>query len=372
MEFTVQKNDLVDVLSQIQSITGRKSNLAITTSVLIQAKAEGLLLTATDLDTGYEGLFPAQVRSEGSVALNAKKLYEIVSSFAGASIEFNEGENHWINIFNEKIKYHLVGMNPDDFPEVPKIENIDFFTVDSLQLKKGIEKVIIIGAAPDDRRAHIAGVLVESLEDDSGKHLRMLSTDGSRLAKMDVEIDAAAQIPTKDTLLVPKKGLADIIRFLENEGPVQIGFKENHLVVQKQDETIVVRLLEGDFPQYSGIIEKTEDHQIVLDRQLFMMMLKRMSILATDDYRGVIFNFNDNRMEIHSTNPDMGESKEDMDIAFNREEVKVAFNPKFFIDALHVIDDENVIINLIDDEKPCQVEGDNDKRFLTVIMPMRI
>ena len=111
---------------------------------------------------------------------------------------------------------------------------------------------------------------------------------------------------------------------------------------------------------------------IKFDRQLFLMMLKRMSILSSDNYKGVIFNFLKNRLIISSTNPDIGESKEDMDILFEGKPMEIAFNPRYFIDALNVIYDKTIILNIDNEEKPCLIEGEEDKNFISVIMPMRI
>ena len=142
--------------------------------------------------------------------------------------------------------------------------------------------------------------------------------------------------------------------------------------MKKEKETLIIRLLEGDFPQYGDIVLKTKGHDIPLDRQLFLMTLKRMSILSSDEYKGVIFHFNTDKLLINSTNPDIGESKEDMDINYKGDPVEVMYNPKFFIDTLGVIDEDNIILNIIDEEKPCKIEGENDQSFLSVIMPMRI
>lgn len=109
-----------------------------------------------------------------------------------------------------------------------------------------------------------------------------------------------------------------------------------------------------------------------MDRQLFQMMLKRMSILSSDEYKGVIFHFTQDKLVINSTNPDIGESKEDMEIGYKGDPVEVMYNPRFFIDTLAVLDEDNIVLNLVDDQKPCKLEGEKDKSYLSVIMPMRI
>ena len=372
MKATINKNDILPVLSKIQGLAGRKTSLAITTNVLIQTVESGISITATDLETGFEGIYPANVDAQGVIAINARKLYEIVRDFPSEDIYVNEVENHWIEIGNQNVEYHIVGLNPDDFPEVPKIEAVDFFEIDSAAFHKMIEKTVIISGASDDNRAHIIGIYAERIAQDDQKLFRMVSTDGSRLSKADFVFDKNFDLPTGDNVLIPKKGLVEVAKFLDSGGRVKIGIKDNNFIVKKEKETLIIRLLEGDFPEYGDIILKSDGHDITLDRQLFLMMLKRMSILSSDEYKGVIFHFTEDKLVINSTNPDIGESKEDMDLAYKGDAVEVMYNPRFFIDTLTVIDEDNVVLNIVDDQKPCKIEGENDNSYLSVIMPMRI
>jgi DNA polymerase-3 subunit beta len=372
MKVTFKKSDLLPVLSKVQGLTGRRTNLAITTNILIKTDKKGLSISATDLETGFEGFYPADVEKEGIIAINARKFYEIVKDFPSEDIFLNEVENHWIEIGNQKVEYHIVGLNPDDFPEIPKIEAVEFFAIESISLAKMIERSVIVSGATDDKRAHIIGVYAERIEEKKNKIFRFVSTDGSRLSKVDTLFNKDANLPPGGSVMIPKKGLVEVGKFLDDEGTVKIGFKENNFIVQKDSETLIILLLEGDFPEYGDIIVKKGGNSILFDRQLFLMMLKRMSILSSEDYKGVIFNFEKNQLLITSTNPDIGESKEDMDIEYSGDPITVMFNPKFFIETLNVIDDDNVILNIIDEEKPCLIEGEKDKTYLSVIMPMRI
>lgn len=372
MKITIKKNDLLPVLAKVQGLTGRKTNLAITTNLLIKTTDSGISISATDLETGFEGVYPADVESQGSIAISSRKFYEIVRDFPNQEISLNEIENHWIEIGNEHVEYHIVGMNPDDFPEIPKIEEVEFFEIESNVLSKMIEKVVIVSGATDDKRAHIMGIYAERIIKDKQKIFRLVSTDGSRLSKVDCIYDKNYRLPEGPGVIIPKKGLVEVNKFLDAEGPVQVGFKDNSLIIIKDGETIIIRLLEGSFPEYTDIIVKSKKNNIYLDRQLFLMMLKRMSILSSEDYKGVIFNFTEDKLVITSTNPDIGESKEDMVIEFRGEPITVMFNPRFFIDTLNVLGDEKVLINIVNEEKPCLIEGEKDKTYLSVIMPMRI
>lgn len=372
MRFSVNKSDILDVLSKVQGLTGRKSSLAITETVLIKTVDSGITLMATDLESGFEGTYPAEIETQGVIAINARKFYEIVRDYPNDELVLKEADNRWIEIGDEKVFYHIVGMNPDDFPDSPQIEDITFFEMDSRKFKKMIEKILMIGGSSDDKRAHIIGVSFERQTTGDEKKIRMVSTDGSRLALVDCRFDAGFELPEGPAVLIPKKALNEVNKFLEPIGDVKIGIKDNNLIVKKAAETIIVRLLEGDFPQYSEIVEKEDGHIIALEKGKFLMMLKRMSILASEDYKAAIFDFSKKKLSISAANPELGESKEDMEIDFDGENMKIAFNPRFFIDTLNVIDGGTVILFLSDEERPCLVFDRDDDSFLSAIMPMRV
>lgn len=370
MHIKINKSDFYDVLAKVQGLTGRKSNLAITENVLIKTKEESIQLLVTDLESGFEGFYPATVESEGAVVINSRKFYEIVREFPSEEIWIQEIENHWIKIGNQKVQYHIVGMNPEDFPDIPSMESVSFSEIDQSALSKMIEKMIIISGASDDKRPHINGIFLESVE--GNKILRMVSTDGSRLSLVDHASDTEFSGLMDKGLIIPKKGLSEVAKFLDGEGTVKIGVKDNKFIVKKSRETIVMRLLEGTFPKYQEIILKGTGHLITLDKKIFLSMLKRMSILSSETYKSVLFTFEENNLTISATNPDIGESKEDLPIDFDGDRIEMAFNPKFFIDTLNVMEDEAVILFVASEDKPCIVEGKEDKNFISVIMPMKV
>lgn len=372
MKFIVKKKDIIDVLSKIQGLTNRKSNLAITETVLIKTSDSEIILTVTDLETGFEGIYPASIETNGTVAINAKKLYEIVRDFPVDEIYVNEVENNWIELGNENVKYNIVGMNPLEFPDSPNIEDIIFFEIDSKILKLMIDRSIVITGVTDDKRAHIKGVLFETVSNKNKKIVRMVSTDGSRLSTVDYIYETDIDLPSDMGIIIPKKGLNEVSKFLTREGVAQVGIKNNNFVIKKDKEIIIIRLLEGDFPEYKDITSKKNYYTINLDKKLFLMMLKRMSILSSENYKGAIFNFSDKRLVITTTNPDIGESKEEISIEFKGEPIEVAFNPRYFIETLNVIYDDRININIINEERPCLIEGEKDKSFLSAVMPMRI
>jgi len=372
MQLKIKKQNIIDILSKVQGLTGRKSNLAITANILISTTDSGITMVVTDLETGFEGQYPAEVESHGTIVINSRKFYEIVKEFPSDEIQINEIENHWIKIGNKTVEYNIVGMNSEDFPETPHIDDVEFLSIDSGAFKNMIEKMIIITGASDEKRAHITGIYFEIIHKDDKNIVRMVSTDGNRLSKIDHVYEKDVKLPKEQGVIIPKKGMNEVIKFLGPVGMVQLGIKNNNFIIKKDTETIIIRLLEGDFPEYADIIKKGASHAIHINKNMFLMMLKRMSILSSENYKGVIFNFSEDKLFIRTTNPDIGESKEDMDIDFKGDSIEVAFNPKYFIDTLGVIDSEKIIINIVDEEKPCLIEGENDDTYISVNMPMRI
>jgi DNA polymerase-3 subunit beta len=372
MRITIHKSTVADVLSQIQGLTGRKTNLVITENVLLQTRENGVELTATDLETGFEGFFPAEVEAEGAVTINSRKFNEIVKNFPTEAIRMSEMENNWVEIASDNVEYHIVGMDPEEFPDTPKIDEVSFFSMASPELKKMIEKTVAVGVGGDEKRAHLIGVNLERIEQGNDNLLRMVSTDIRRLAKADYLCDPDSGFAPGPTVIVPKKGLNELNRFLPAEGRVQVGIKDNYLIVKKENETISVKLLNGMFPAYEELLAPDPAYDIIFDRNLLLMMLKRMSILTSEEYRGVVFHLENNEITMRTVNAALGESKESMEIAYDRHQQEIAFNPRYFIDALNFISTDKVRLNIQDEDHPCIVRAEDDLSYLNIIMPMKI
>ena len=233
MKATIKKREILSVLAKIQGLTGRKTNLAITTNVLVQTGESGISLCATDLETGFEGFYPAQIKSQGTIAINGRKFYEIVRDFPSEDIYVNEIENHWIEIGNENVEYHIVGLNPDDFPEIPKFEAVEFFDIDSAALGNMIERTVIISGASDDTRAHIIGIFAEQIQEENQNIFRLVATDGSRLSKADYIFEKDASPAAGLNVLIPKKGLMEVAKFLTMKARLKWVLKTTILLSKK-------------------------------------------------------------------------------------------------------------------------------------------
>ncbi len=372
MQFTINRKELVGVLGKIQGITSRKTNLAISSTVLLQATGQEVIVKATDQESSFEGRYAANVTTEGIIAINSRKFFEIVRDFPSDSVLIHEVQDNWVQISNEKVQFHIVCMNHEDFPGFEAWDDVDFFSIEAPDFRRMVEKSVVIGFVGEETRAHVAGCLLELADNDGQKVLRMVSTDSSRLSTVDYSYPEETLSQLKPGLIISKKGLIEVEKFLDYNGPVLLGAKGNHLIVKMVQEVFSIRLLEGIFPEYKDIVFRVAGHEILINRQLFLLMLKRMTILYTENYKSVIFTFQDNKLVIHSSNPDIGESNEDMEVPYDGEILEIAFNPKYFMDALNMIEDENVVLRIVNEKTPCILEGEKDKSFLTVIMPMRI
>ena len=371
MEFKIKKETILDALTKVQGITGKKTNIPITSNVLISAQESMVSIRATDLEMAFKALNEAEVSKEGSTAVPSRKLYEIVRAFPSDTLAVKETENKWIQIADKRIEYNLVGMEPDDFPGFPEIEGVDLFEIDANVLRNMINKTIysVLG---DEGRAQLSGICFESIVTDDKKTIRMISTDGHRLSKIDHVIEDNQSPTPTDRVIIPKGGAVEVLRLLEGGGSAKIGFRDNNFVTEKEQEVLIIRLIEGEFPDYEMVIPKIGQDEMVVQKEDFLMMLRRMSILSSDKYPGVRFKIDKEQLEATTTNPEIGESKEIISISYKGKPFEVAFNPKYFTDTLTSMDSEEVVVKLKDEVNPCTIEGKDDVGFLSVIMPMRV
>jgi DNA polymerase III subunit beta len=371
MEFKINKQTILQALTKIQGITGKKTNIAITSSVLLTAKQGLLYITATDLEMAFHGTYEAEIIKDGSIAIPSRKFFEIVKDFPDEKVILKELENKWIHIADKNVEYSIVGIESDDFPELPAVDGVELLDMDSEIFKNMIEKTVI-AVLSDEGRAHLAGVFFEKGVEDEKEIIRMVSTDGHRLSKIEQPIEGKNNLSLKEGVIIPKSGIVEILRILESGKKIHIGCKDNNFIVEKDNEKLIIRLIEGEFPDYQLVIPKKNKGELRVEKRTFLMMLKRMSILSSDKYRSVRFKIEKEKMETITMNPEIGESKEVIDVDYTGDPIEIAFNPRYFVDVLNTMESHDIIIKLHDEATPCILEGDMDPYFLSVIMPMRI
>ena len=372
MNFSVDKKTISRALSKVQGITGKKTNLSITSDVLINASDNCITLLANDLETVFFGKYEADVTSDGIISINAGKLFEIVSEYPDQTIRINEVENRWVEIGRGEIVFNIVTSDWENFPESPLIEGVNFIEVDAVELKKALDITSCITYVQDEKRIYVKGVLLEKLDDAGEKMMRVVSTDSRRLHCYDFEYSGEAEFPEGD-VLIPKKACSDIGKFIQGlEGPVSLGIKDNHLIVAKDEESMMIKLLDGEYPDYRGLLNTSVMEPIQTDRSMLMTMMRRMSILTSDEYKSIILHFKDDEITATLTNPEIGESKDYLKISYQGEKVEGAYNPRYFIDALKGMETDDITLYIKDAKSPCLIkETDNDK-LICLIMAMKV
>ena len=376
MEFSINKNDFLDGINKVQGICGRKTSFPITASILLTASGQSISIVATDLEVGFQGFYPAHVEKEGKAVIPGRKLLEIVREFPTDIIVCREMKNGWIEIANSNVQFQIVGMDPEDFPKLPEVTDTDFLSMETGVFWDMLEKTDLSSTiTSEEKRPHLIGVYLERPQSAEGKVLRMVSTDGNRLAKADCIIDVAQQssfLPDGAGVILPKKVLGEMKRLAESGQTIDLGVKGNYFILRKDQETLIARLVEGEYPNYEAVIPHNIDTFVQLEKELFLMTLKRMSILCTERYRAVLFKVKNEQLELEIINPEIGESREEIEVAFNGKPFEVTYNPRFFIDAVSCMKSNMITLRLVDEKSACVVEGEHDPSYITVIMPMRI
>lgn len=374
MEFTISTDELSKGLYRAQGIVEKKSGMPILSNVLFSALPDQrIFISATDLEISMIGEYKAEVVNEGRVTVSAKHLYEIVRYMPKGKVRIKKLENNWAEVKSGNIEFKIMGMPAEDFQSIPEVKVDDLLEIDSLDLKKLISKTLY-SVSNDETRYVLNGAYLEATGDSC---LRMVATDGHRLAMMD--IDTKNKELSKEFskgIIIPKKGLLEIQRLLETEDvKCKIGIEKNSLIFHVDSLTIIMRLLEGTFPEYNHVIPKDLKTKILLDRKSFFESLRRVSILAqdrTDRTLSIKLNLSKSKMQITTNNPDLGEAREDIDIEYSGKEFSVGFNARYLMDALSSIEKEKVEFSIEDDLSPGMIKPIDDKNYTCVVMPMRI
>jgi DNA polymerase-3 subunit beta len=372
MKFSFNKKDILEVLSKIQGITGRKTNLSITSDILIKAMESQITIIANDMETVFTGTYDAQVETEGVLSINSKKFFEIIREYPENEILVNEIENRWVEIGKGDSLFHIVSSDYENFPETTMIEDINFIEISAIDLKKMVAVSSAVGVLGEEKRIYVLGSLIEKIGSQGQEKLRIVSTDSKRLNCYDAEFKGELNLP-EESIIIPKKGLSELSKFIDsNSDVISVGVKENNFIFQRANETIMIKLLDGEYPDYKPVINYEEMIPIEMDRTMVSTLMRRVSILTSDDYKSVILNFKENELVVTITNPDIGESKERIMIGYSGEEVRSAFNPRYFMDAMNLFENSNVVLHIKDSKSPCIVKDIDNDKLICVIMAMHI
>lgn len=370
----ILKNDFSESLNSLQNITNKRGTLAILSNVLIEATSNGLILTGTDLEVGLKLFVPAEVVEQGSLTLPSKKIFEIVRESGSEEIEIEETENNWVTIQAGASTYNLAGMSSDEFPLFPEFDDDSFTSFEAHIFLDLIDKVIFSIANEQENIYSLTSVLIEKEKRDGTSYLKMVSSDGHRLSIM--EKDVAVDVDNfnlNEITLIPKKGIQELKKFCENRDTVDISFEKKQMVVRDGDAIMVIRLKQGEFPQYNAIVQAVElENSIKINRIPFLESLKRINLFTEDIFHTIQIKLENNTMILTSQNADLGNAKDEQTVGYSGEPLTLGFNCRYFIETLQVMECETVEAYINSNNSPCLMKSEDDKGFLSIIMPMQL
>ncbi len=374
MELKIGVQELSRALNRSQGIVEKKSTMPILSHVLLDAQKSGeLTIAATDLDIAVQGQHRCEsVTKEGKVAVPARHLFDIVKALPEATASLRKTQNNYLEVRSGPAEFRIVGLPAEDFPALPKPEKVPFVDVDAGVLLGLIERTAF-AVSSDETRYNLNGVLFEP----QGDTLRLVATDGHRLSL--AETSSPGDFKLKKGVILPKKGLFELKKLLaeaveggEEKPSAELGFVESSAVVRRAGVTLVMRLIEGVFPDYRQVVPKAGEKVFKVGRVRFLETLRRISLLASDKSHAVKLELAKGNVRVFSQNPDLGEGKEDVPVEYQGEPLKIGFNARYLMDVLQVLGSDDVTVELADDLSPGVLRPAGEEGYTAVVMPMRI
>lgn len=382
MELTVAKKDLLKLVARMQGVAERKSTMPVLANVLLAVDGTSALrLAATDLYLSLLGRIPADVSKPGSVAVSAKDLFERVKMMPDGPIVIATQDNATTTLkaSGSARRYTLRGMPGDDFPPLPQpAEGSPTLALDVDVLSELIQKTHF-SISTDETRAHLNSALFEW----DGDTVRMVTTDGHRLSKVDVKVSGRQ---ASATMLIPLKAIQELRRLCDEMIAEGSSDKKPELLItqsgssaffQGAGTTFSVKLVDAQFPPYSQVIPANSDKVVRAPRNAFADALKAVSVAASERTGGVKLSLAKGSMRITSESPESGDGFDELPVEYAGPNMSIGFNARYFLDVLAAITDEEVAIGLSGELDPAVLRPaggttTSDRQFLSVIMPMRI
>ncbi len=366
MKIKVLKTEILNALNATQGIVEKKNVMPILANILIEAEPKKILLniSATDLEVAVHVAAQAEIEKSGSITVNARNLYDIIKESPSEEIHISSEDNNRILITSLNSEYKIVGLPATDFPSLPAIQG-KFTRVSSDDFLKMFDKVCF-AMSTDETRYHLNGVLLERSE----KGLIIVATDGHRLSltEQPIKLDSIKL----EKAILPRKGVQELRRLMGVEKSFEICVAERHVFIRTEKQTLFIRLIDGNFPDYNRVVPKENNIHIELPKDELVGALKRVSLLANDRSKGVLFYFCNGSLTLSTSNPEMGEARENLDIDYKGGTLNIGFNAKYVLDAVGVVPDATVKFAFKDEISSCLITCESDPGFRSVVMPMRM
>lgn len=369
MELHVQRSELLGELSPMQGVVERKTTIPVLSHILLSARDGKVHLAATDLDVSLTSWCEADVKHEGGIAIQARKFMEIIRSLPSDDVVLMQEDPKILSIHGGQARFKLNGLAPEDFPTLPEVGSKERLEFPFLDFRRMISKVIFAVSA-EESRFQLNGALLMAREGS----FEMVATDGHRLALVEVSAEGGQ---STEGVLVPRKALQELLRFEgDKKGETVLHFSrgEHHLSFEVGRRVLICRILEGTFPDHERAIAKDNDKSVIFNTKALLSTVQRVALLTGDRARAVRLQVSSGSLVVSTANPDMGEAVEEIECEYDGPEIRLGINPDYLCQFLSAVETEKVRLEVKDENSQCvgyPVDG-VDRRYLCVIMPMRI
>ena len=363
MKLICSKANLLHGVNIVSKAVPTRTTMAILECILIDASTNDIKLTANDMELGIETKIEGEIVERGIIALDAKIFSEIVRKLPDSDVLIETDETFKTTITCEKAKFNIVGKSGDDFSYIPFIERNESITMSQFTLKEVIRQTIF-SIADNDTNKLMTGELFEIQEN----NLKVVSLDGHRISIRNIELKTSYEAKK---VVVPGKTLQEVSKILPggSEEEVTIYLTDNHIVFEFDSTTVVSRLIEGEYFKIDQMLSSDYETKVKINKRELLDCIDRATLLVKEgDKKPIIMNITDSTMEL-KINSFIGSMNEDIDIAKEGKDILIGFNPKFFIDALRVIDEEEVTLYMVNPKAPCFIK-DEEGKFIYLILPV--
>ncbi len=368
MRFTIAREKLQDGLSAVIATVPAKTTLPVLSNILLETSERGIRLSGTDLDMAVSTEVTADVESQGAITVPAKKLAEIVRELPSAPVKISAVGEQKITLECGRSRFRLLGLPRDEFPTFPVVRFSESWRIKSGELQKLIAHTAF-AVSTEESRPILNGVLWEL----RGDRMRMVATNGHRLAKIDVPV--AGQNGHSEDLIIPPKALEQLRRLFPAEEDLEIARGENHLGFRSPLTAVYTRLIEGPYPPYEQVIPRDNDRIALADRNALSQALKRMSVVASDQTHRIRMSFNAGMAKFSVQTPDLGEAQDELPVTYEGDALDIGFNASYLLEIMRNMPTDEVRLTFKAPERAATVEpvGWNDPaQYMCLIMPLRL
>ena len=377
MKVRIGRDELLTGLQRVQGVVEKRNTMPILSNILLEARQDGVEIVATDLELGMRGLYKATVLSTGGVTISARKLFEIVKELPAGDIELTATDNNWTTIQAGRSQFKIVGLPSSDYPALPAIEREGLTPLAGDGFLELIRKTLF-AAGDNDARYILNGLLVTLIVTEKKTSLRLVGTDGHRLAVAEQEVGKAGTkstpVPQEIKAIIPKKAAHEIRHLLEEggDGEPLIGFSKNLMIFRKSGLLLTSRLMEGNYPNYQQVIPKDGGKNISVNRADLESALRRVSVLSKDKTSAVKLSFGSGKMTLFSASPDFGEATEELPASYEGESLTTGLNARYLLDVFGVMEGETISLQMETPLSPCLIQEPESPGFKCVVMPVKI